>query len=546
MLPLIPLLLCSAQSAPDPQSRDFMEVTPEGAFLRSELNQNGIEGLGSRQNMVTSPRWQNLDGGLAWIGYDTDIGDNGGQLIASRGLNNEGVVVYTSHSPTELFFHDTLNSENPYVAMADRAPVGVAMEVFDIDPGSTYEFEATVSVFDTTGGGTPDWTYTYPTTQNYYGGGVAVSDDAKIIVAWKADPNSGKLLIEAFDRAGNAVSSGTLNDGTNFHARQARLSDDGSRAYFFIGTTAYIYDVFGATMIHSHSIGASFDSHAFSGDGHSFAYGSFGYLRVYQEQAGSWVNVHSENFSGSTYVARLDLDADGSRLGYLVQKYSPAYDVVDVGMIDVPSNTLLWTDTLTAPGTAFQLVASGVEVDDDGEYLAGSTWGDSLNTTPEAFAYDEAGNQTAAIDLPGSAFSVAISPDGEVGVAGSKGVHANTFGNGGAITCFDTFEQNFHVDGVVRSGMSVNLMYGNSPLTATMGFSTNLAPSPTALGVFDIDLSALLASPTFPVPPGSGVVPLNVPANPGLIGVAVHVQGYTNDGAGNLTMTVKASTRVLP
>jgi hypothetical protein len=184
-------------------------------------------------------------------------------------------------------------------------------------------------------------------------------------------------------------------------------------------------------------------------------------------------------------------------------------------------------------------------LDDDGSHLAGASWGDSLNATPEVFAYDETGTQTAAIDLPGSAFSIALSPDGEVAAAGSKGVHANTFGNGGAITAFDPFDQIFHIDGNPYSGLPINLTFSNSPMTATMGFSSGLAPSPTALGIFDIDLSALLATNVFGVP-ASGIVTMNVPPTPGLIGRAVHVQGYTADGMGGRLMTVKASTRVLP
>ncbi len=545
MFSFIPIVLCALQATPPGQTAEFVEVTPEGAFVRTGSGGFGAHSLGSKQNLVTAPRWQTLDGGLAWIGYGTDIGDNGGVVMASRGLNNEGVSVQTSFSQTELFFDDMLGSETPQVAVADRAPFAAAMEIHDIDPGSAYEFEATVSLYNTTGSGAPNWTYTFPTTQNYFGGGVAISDDAKIILAWKADPNTGNLLIEAFDQAGNSVSSGTLNDGSNFHARQARLSNDGSRAYFFIGTSAYIYDVFAAAQIHSHYIGASFDSHAFSGDGKTFAYGTFGSLSVYRDNGAGWSHHHTQSMSGG-YVARLALDGDGNRLGYINQQYSPAMDRINVGMIDLDTNSVMWDDALSAPGTAFQLSASGLDIDDDGEHLAGCSWGDSLFATPEAFAYDEAGNMTASMSIGGSAFGVSIAPDGEVAAAGTKAVHANTWGNGGAVTCFDTFDQNFHLDGITRQGDIVNLMYLNTPNYATMGFSAALAPSPTILGVFDIDLNALYASQTFLVPPGSGAVPVTVPTSAAMTGQPVHIQGYQTYGPGNHVMTVKASTRIYP
>jgi hypothetical protein len=545
MFVMTSLMLGAIQIATPQNSSRVMEVTPDGAFVRLADRATAPSSGSGRPAAVNSPRWQVADGGAAWIGGAVDIGDHGGAIMTGRYLNAEGLALYSSQSDQALFDISTVGSEAPYVAMADRAPVAAALVVVDQGTGS-FDFEATLSVYDTTGSGTSDWTYTFPRTLNYFGGGVAVSDQAEVVLAWKADPNTGNLLIEAFDRNGVAISSGSLNDGVNFHARQARLSDDGARAYFFVGTTAFIWDVNTASVIHSQSIGASFDSHAFSGDGKSFAYGNFGFLRVVQEQGANWVQVHSESFASGTYVAYLDLNQDGSRLGFQVQRYTPAYDKIEIGMIDVPASSLMWTDSLTAPGTSFQLVCAGVELDDAGEILAGVSWGDSLNQTPECFAYDQSGLQTAALDLAGSAFSIALAPDGEVAVTGSKGVHANTFGNGGAITTFDPFEQNFHLEGVARAGNVMNMAFLNSPVLASIGFSKNLTPSSTPIGDFDIDLANLWTSATFPVPPGSGVVLLTVPPSAGLIGMAVHVQGYTGDGLGNRQITVKASTRILP
>ncbi len=548
MIPLLPFLLLAAQGSDAVQSRQVLEVDADGARVVLETQQGPFtqaDGFVPQGTAVTTPRWQMVDGGLAWIGGPVDLGDNGATLIAGRYLNNEGVSVHAATSADELFFHDTLGSEGPYTAIADRAPVAASLVVVDMDPSSNYDFEATLSVFGTEGAGGSDWTYVFPRTLNYFGGGVAISDDGQTILAWKADPNIGQLRVEAFDRNGISLSSGLVAAGSSFHARQARLSDDGSRAYLFVGTVAHIYDVASATVIHTHNIGASFDSHAFAGDGRSFAYGYFGYLRVYSEAGGNWSLAHTENFAGGTYVGWLDLDADGDRLAYQVQRYTPAYDHNEIGMVDVPTSTLLWSDSLDAPGTSFQLVCSGVELNDAGTRLAGCSWGDSLNMTPEGYAYDDAGNLTASLDLGGSAFSVAMAPDGEVWATGTKAVHANTFGNGGAVTVCDTEEQALHIVGVPRSGATVQLQIAAGPSTATVGFSSGLAPSSTAIGVFDIDLGALLGQISVPVPPGGYDQPLNVPPNPGLIGTAVHVQGYTTGGGGGAVITNKVSARIL-
>ncbi len=540
----------------DVQISQEIEVTPEGARLIQTYSDDGIlyettpsDGYVSPAT-VFSERWEETDGGLAWICDQIAVGDNGAMAMAGKYLNNEAFTMYMAGDATPVWNYDTLGSERTYVGMADRASNSAALTIVDMDPDpGIYDFVGTLDAFDNTGNGTPNWSYTFPGTENYFGGGVALSDDGKIIVAWKANPITETLLVEAFDSNGNSISSGevsTENAGTTyFNARQARLSDDGRRAYFFIGVEAIIYDVFDAAVLYEHYIGASFDSHAFSGDGNSFAYGSFGYYRVYNESApGTWSQVASQSFSGSTYVARLALNQDGSRVGYMVQQYSPAYDHIEVGMYDVANSTAMFDTAYDAPGTIYQLVCAGIELDDAGDYLAACSWGDSLNATPEAFAYDASGSVTCELDLGGSAFTIGFDADGDVFATGSKGVHANEMGSGGAVTVSDANDQTLHVTGYPTVGGSLTIEVADVGTEVKIAACNSLGSTVTPFGITEVDLGTLMqVLGPYTIPTGGLSLSVNVPSNPALAGNDVHLQGLITGGSSPI-LTNKVSLRI--
>lgn len=552
---LVPSLLFLAALTPaqlPSETRYRVEVTPAGPELVVEARD--AAGLvhrldaGHGARTVTAPRWRQDDNGLAWIADAVAAGDNGAVVIAGKGLNNEGVTVYHAVDPQPIFDFSTLGSEYPVVALADRAPLAAALVVTDRDPGSAYDFEGVVDVWSTTGNGTPAWTYTFPRTVNYFGGGVTISDDGSIVLAWKADPISGTLLVRTFDGAGNLLASGALSVGTSFHSRQTRLSDDGTRAYFNIGAYAVIYDVLAGVEEYRHNIGASFDAHDLSGDGRRFAYGQFGYFRVYEETApGVWSQIVHRSFSGSTYVGVVALNGDGSRCAFLNQRYAPAMDHFEVGVHDVVANSGIFLANWDAPGTAYQLSGRACRLDDAGDYAAFCSWGDSLNAVPEGLVYEVAtGTLSASLDSPGSANMIDLDADGDVMVMGTKAVHANTFGNGGSVFAMDAFDQDLHVLGWPQVGGAVSLTVPGGPAQAIFSACRALGATPTPLGVAEIDVNTeLWRSPTLAVPPGGLNLAVSVPPNPALAGMAVHLQGALL-GPGYGRLTNKVSLRLQP
>ncbi len=529
-----------------------MEVDASGTRLLQEQRIPGglrlRDARSGRAAVVSSPRWTDPDNGLAWIGQSVAVGDSGSTVLGGKALNNESVTAYAAGSADYLFDLPVVGSEAPQVCVARRAPRAAAYTVFDVDPDPLIlDYEGRVEVYDTTGDGTPLWSLVFPPTENWFGGGVALSDDASVIVAWKADPTLGALRVEAFTGDGLSLSSGQLSSGTDFHARQARLSADGSRMYFNIGLEALVYDVASSSVLYRHYIGGSFDSHAFSGDGATFAYGFFGFFSVVRETSpGVWSTVATEFFPSDTYISWLDLDATGDHLAYQVQRFTPAWDHIELGLYEVSTDSHLFQASWDAPGTLYQLVASGVRVDEAGERVAGICWGDSLNLTPEAVVYDAAGNSLAALDTSGSAMALDLDADGDVLAVGTKAVHANVFGNGGEILLSDAAFQELHLLGVPRLGASLDLEIQGPPSgEARLLLSAALTSS---AGSLEIDLGSLLGDSGWLPLDASGALarPVAVPAQASLAGRLAHAEAVLRDPQGILSTSNKVSLRLIP
>ncbi len=546
---LLPGVLCPPQEL---EVRHRIVVGPAGDQLVEEIRTASgwaatrLPSAGTR--VVTAPRWQEDDNGLAWIAESVVVGDSGAAVMAAKGLNNEAVTLYHAVDALPIFDFGTVGSEAPVVALADRAPVAAALVATDMDPGSGYDFEGVLRVWDTTGGGVPAWTYVFPRTSNNYGGGAAVSDDGSIVLAWKGDPNTGTLMVRTFDGAGNLLASGALASGTSHHARQTRLSDDGTRAYFNIGADAVIYDTLSGAEDYRHNIGASFDAHDLSGDGKRFAYGQFGYFRVYEESSpGVWSQAVSRSFSGSIYVGVVALDGDGSHCAFLKQRYSPAMDHFEVGVHDVVADLPLFSESWDAPGTAYQLSGRGAAMDDAGDYAAFGSWGDSLNATPEGMVYDVAAAALSCrLDSPGSAYAIALGPDGDVAAMGTKAVHANTFGNGGSVFVVDAHDQDFHVSGWPQAGGSIALQAPDTWTSARFGAGRRLTSQPTPFGLLEVDRGSLVWQSAVTVIPAGGLsLPLNVPNLPAVAGQVFHLQALLYSPSGN-RLSNKVSLRIQP
>jgi len=508
------------------------EVRPQGVFL---VSTNGAQTSPGTAALVASPRWQEDDNGLAWIAANVAIGDSGASMVVGKELNNESVACYGTGSANPIFDASTLDANNVRVAMASRAPMVAALATYDIGGGV---WQSTLQTFASFADGTPLATINLPTTGNVIAGMVGVSEHGDRIVTAVSNA-SGQQHIRVFAPDGTSLASYDVVASANI--RFGAIDANALRLYLGLyNGTCEIYDLTTGALQHSQSLGGTFDSHAFSADGSTFAYGNFSGLFVVRETLpGVWTQIASRFHAGSQFLGRCALSADGNTAAFEVQRYSPAYDHVEMGMMDVSTGADLFSVSLDAPGTAFQLSASSCAVSADGQTAAFGTWGDEFSLTPTLQCFDRSGLQTMAYTTPGSVYAVAIDADGDVVAAGSKAVHANTFGNGGTAWCLDAAEQTLHILGDAKVGGTVEMTSPSGATQMWLAMAPALGQSPTAFGISELNLSgATQVFGPFPVGAGGAMETLPLPSSPSLNGIAVHFQGLRVSGTAELTNKV--------
>lgn len=515
------------------------EVAPAAAARRSE-------------GLVTEERWREADNGQAWVGTGAAVGFGGATVFAAKSRSNAACTLYSQGSSQPVFQVPVAGDRPPAVALAARAGRAATLVVVDQDPDPLREdYLATAALYDTAGSGQPMWSFAFPPSGASDGGGVLLNAAGNLLLAWKADANLQRLRVEARRGDGSLLAAGLLStdDGlrTHFEARQVRLGESGRRAYFALGPFALIYDVHGGTVLHQQPVGGEFDAHAFSGDGRRFAFGNYAGLEVWEEVApGSWQKIRSLAATAEHYPAWLALSADGRRLGFLEQRYQPAFDRIVAGMLEVDSGLVRFRAALEGPGTSSQLAASGCALDERGDFLAGACWGESLDRVPEGFVYDADGRLTCAYDARGSVLGLGFDPDGSVVCFAASAVHANFAAAGGDVIVCDAQDQELHLLGLSRLGGSLRLLQERTGTTATYYVADRLGSDPLSGLVSELDLSSLLrVLGPLPIPPGGLDQDVYIPHVVILSGNDVHVQGVVTGPSGP-HLTNRSTLQLVP
>jgi len=513
-----------------PARSTTLEVTAAGAFERRTYGEVVLDVSTSQALTTSGTLWTHTDGGNAWIASAVSIGDLGGQVFAEYDLNNEAAELfscYDSDPPTPVWTDGTpLGTEFRMVDSASEtaAHVAIHQEVIGGDPATR---QAVLRAYDSDAAA-PNWTFTFSPIINA-ASKCAISRDGQTIVAAIMNSNTLSVEVGVWDPgSATPLSYTVLPAGTSNSLRGWDLSADGSTLYFSQGTTATIFDVATASVTFSTSIGASFDSHAISGDGSVFAFGNFNLIRVWEKSGGTYNNTITQVLAGSTYCSRIDISDDGSTVVYAWYFYSPGL-TVQVDALDVATNTVTMTETVTGTGT-FQNTVGDISCSADGSRFAVGLWGDEGNVAEEVRVYSSTQNSPlVTANLPGSVFDIDISADGQRVVAGSKAVHANTFGNGGRVDLVDVGGEDFILRGTPSIGNTVDFEVHGTPGVPALLLS---APQPEVppkvfpgIGTLYVKRSLLTISSLGTIP-GGGVLtaPLSIANIPGLIGTSDYVQ----------------------
>lgn len=543
MTPSLPLLLVSAtfaltasastggvaQSLPARQSR--IEVTPQGAFLRESLG-SAPRSLNSGSQALTAPglTWSHPDNGQAWIGTAVGIGERGTQVFAEYDLNNEAAELlsaFDSDPPTPVWTDNTpLGTEFRVVASADENDVHVAVHQVVLN-NNIQTRQAVVSKYSSVSP-TPLWSYTFTPVINA-ASNVGISRDGRTIVA--AIYNNTTAEVEIASWGPNSGTPGAYTKvavGTNNYMRGFDLSADGSTLYFSAGTRAYVFDIATQAVVFDTDIGASFDSHAISGDGSVFAFGNFNALKVWERSGGTYTNTHTVTKPGQVYCAEIDISDDSTTVAAGWYYYNPGLQVT-VEALDVPTKTITMTQTLVGVG-GLQNLVSDVSCSANGDRFAVGLWGDA-GTIDEVRLYaSNSATPIVTFNPPGSVFDIDLSADGQRLVAGSKAVHANTLGNGGRIDLVDAGGEDLVLRGTPSLGANVEFrLYGTVGKPALLMTSLALQQPPAVyagIGTLYIDRATLTFEGMGNVlPQGYAQLSKVLGSDPALVGKSFFNQG---------------------
>ena len=522
------LIFAPASSASDgsaqPQQGVRVEVTPAGAFYRTSESAPTTRVAGPESDLTSGIIWTKTDGGLGWQATAVSIGNFGSEVFTEYDVFNQSDQLFSSfdtNPPTALFTDPSASGTHfPRVASANGTNTHLALHIL---PNDT----ALLSKYTTSG--VADWTYNFPFAPplNDSGGtAVAISRDGQTIVAAVSNPSTSTVDIAQFSPASNVPVHYTTFPlpGTSNQIRGFDLSADGTTLYFSSsGTpTAYIFDLASQTLVFSTNIGASFDSHAISGDGSVFAFGNFNTMKVWEKTGTFYTNTFTRTVPGSNYCAMIDISDDSKTIAYGFTYYD-TYLVTRIEALDVPTHAVTMTDTPTSGVASLQNIVSDISISADGQRFAVGLWGDGGGPLAEARLYSRSQNApVGTVNLQGSVFSIRISADGQRMVAGSKAVHANTFGGGGEVDLFgdNTPFTNYCFgngslatpcpcgnNGVIGHGCENSASTGGSLLTAAGGVSpdtvvlTAAGELPSSLSIFLQGAANLSAGQSF----GDGV-----------------------------------------
>lgn len=510
--------------------RSTIEVTPQGAFLCRESSGAQVVS-GTQQATAAGALWSHGSGALGWIGGAVSIGNRASQVFTEYDLNSEAAElfsVYDADPPSAIWSDGTpLGTEFRHVASSDADDTHVSIHQVVLN-GNPATRQAVLRKYGSSSA-VPDWSHTFAPIINA-AARTGISRDGQTIVAAVMDNNTFQVLIWVFGPgSGTPLSSGSVTVGNNNFLRGFDLSADGSTLYFSAGVTAYVYDLASHTVAFSTNIGASFDSHAISGDGGVFAYGNFNALSVWEKSGATYLNTHTVSKAGQVYCAVVDISDDGSTVAAAWYFYATGLSVA-VEALDVPSKTISMTQTVTGTG-GFQNAVGDVSCSADGQRFAVGLWGDQGNVAAELRLYDRAQNAPlATLNTPGSVFSIDLSADGQRVVAGSKAVHANTQGNGGRIDLLDAGGEDFILRGSPSIGSTISIELHAPPAATAAALLVSKAEAVppvvyAGIGTLYIDRTTLVISPLGPVT-GGGVntFPLSIASDPLLVGTSDYLQ----------------------
>jgi hypothetical protein len=480
----------------------------------------------------TGEVWVRADNGAGWIGRCVSLGAQGTQVFTEIefGMDHAELLSGFDQNPALPVWQNALPIEgtNSCVDSAETSDVHVALHQIVLN--SSQSTKQTVVSKYSSGSSTPSWTYTFPTT-TAGNARVSITENGQRIVAGHYQNTTNKLHLAVFaSSSGTPVWTGTL-DNFSMGIRGWDVSGDGSILYAGSASMLTIFDLNTHANIAQYAlIGAVDGCHSMSADGRVFAYGGFNFLDVWERnQAGTYNKTFTRNLPGSYVCTKVDVAGNGSSIAFAWNGFD-TNNHVRIECLDVATKTITMSDEAVGSGT-YQNVASDVSISADGSRFVVGLWGDQANLCPEVRLYRKNQNVPVALhNLPGSAYDVDMSADGEHIAVAAKAVHANAYAGGGSIRYYAFEPQDIRCAGVPSPGSTIQfVIQGGNPSPARLLWATAQAPTPITFGPVGTLYLSRPTMRTVVIPPtnAAGVTSANftLPQGAGQIGQTLYFQG---------------------
>ena len=532
----LPTAALHAQGAGAASQRSLTSISTQG--LQLQIEQSAFTGGGGSQFASSGPAlvWRYESDGT-WLAGTVGLGDHGSQVFSEHGTFLNRTLLLSAHdgNPPIPAWTDDVQVENfaRRVCSAAEANVHVAIHqefVDDLKVG-----RQTIVNKYTSSAATPDWTWTSPVgIVNHDYTTILVSGDGETIALLVHDNSTNGARLAVLDAAtGTPVLDQPLDTFGIFLT--AQLSPDGSTLALASGLKLLVYDIPTASVVHEAFLFTSpqYGALALSGDGSLLATGTLGSFTLLQRQAGGgYTTLNTQALGGSTYCRRLALSADGSTVVAGLHQLGDKNTVM-LRAFDTASQDMTLDLEFAGTGSYDNLIQE-IECSDNGLRFAVGLWGDEGELVPEVLLYQQGMVEPLVIDdLPGSVTELDLSSDGRWLAVASKGVHANVWGGGGAISLYAAGFIDVCLTGTPSLGKTMLVEHQlREGATSTILIATALADEPISDHSYGNGL--LYLDPTTTTVLGSdeadennvAVIPFALSDDPAEIGQVYYLQGW--------------------
>jgi hypothetical protein len=376
--------------------------------------------------------WQYPDASA--IAKNVSITPDGKYIWAFQGLNNEKLQLFDINSNIPQW-EISLNQFNDPHGIVDSwsgdSDTMLAASLYDGTIDSIYVYHP--------GSSTPVWAWGFPSGmgKRY----LTFSGDGSYLTFAGYNSSSSQNYIISFNATtGDSLWAYTISGAGEIFALDA--SYDGNIILLVSRYNNYVFE--GGTLRWSCTNTIKTCSGAMSSDGQIICWGDFhAYLYTYSWNGSiyqqKWSYYIPPTAGYYNWISSVDVSESGKTIVIGSLETISTGKAGRVAIFDSSSSTPLWEYLNCGHHVP------SVAITPDGEVAIAGTWGDISNLCDDILVFEQdSGNPIFSYSSPGSIYMVDISDNGEYAVAGGKAVHANISGHGGYVYAIKTD----HISGV--------------------------------------------------------------------------------------------------